>query len=854
MNEIKTKETLTLELLAPAGSYEAFKAAVENGADAVYLGGKSFSARASAANFDLEELQKAVRYAHDRQVKVYVTVNILIADQEFQELLDYLFALYEIGVDAVILQDVGVAELIHTILPEMETHASTQMTVNTSWGVQHLEALGFCRAVLARETSADEMKMIVDKTSLALEVFVHGALCIGYSGQCLMSSFIGGRSGNRGTCAQPCRMTYQLVNQEKENLLVQKNTGEHLLSPRDLNLAEELAELKQIGIRSLKVEGRMKRPEYVATVIRLYRQAIDRIGDRREGSADTPLLTPDEHQELLQVFNRDFTRGYFKENLGAELMSYSRPNNRGTRLGRVARIEAGRLSLKLEAALHSGDGIEFWTGRGREGVTIGKMWRDQIEVIEGLHGETVQIEFFGMAQAGDRVFKTHDAVLMEKARVSFQEGREQRKSPLTIRLSGHVGEKLRMDVLEGERRVTVYSVSEAQTALKRPLTKDYAFQQLGRLGTTPFWLDRLELEIDEGIMLPVSDLNEMRRLAVEELLEDRPRLKLDRHTYRQRVERWKHRQSEERTGVQRIKSDMPQISVAVSDVETLQAAIQAGAKRILIGGEHWRSRRGFSLEEIRSSFEKCRKQGIECVWRLPRILNQAQSESLLADLKKAAGWADKPKLMVSNLGELEIMKAVVRDWPFEIDYSLNVFNEASLAYFLRLGAKGVTLSPELHHEQLAQLAKWQRVELLAFGDLEMMVSEYCPVGATLGGKKGQHCTGTCVQEPHFLRDRMRYDFPVETDQECRMHLFNVKVLNLYEELAQIRRMGFSTIRLQLTRQTPGQVQKIVRLFVEAWDKLYEGKRTAWSSEEGMAELAFLFPDGFTKGHFFRGVL
>lgn len=849
MNERKTKETLPLELLAPAGSFEAFKAAVENGADAVYLGGKNFGARASAANFDLEELQKAVRYAHERQVKVYVTVNILIADQEFKELLDYLFALHEIGVDAVILQDVGVAELIHTILPEMETHASTQMTVNTSWGVHHLETLGFCRVVLARETSAAEMKIIADKTPLDIEVFVHGALCIGYSGQCLMSSFIGGRSGNRGTCAQPCRMTYQLVNKEKENLLVQKKLGEHLLSPRDLNLAEELADLKQIGIHSLKIEGRMKRPEYVATVIRLYRQALNRTEDQREGS---PLLTTEEHQELLQVFNRDFTSGYLRGNLGAELMSYSRPNNRGTRLGRVARIDAGRLSLKLEATLHPGDGIEFWTGRGREGVTIGKIWKDETEVVEGLHGETVQIEFFGMAQPGDRVFKTNDAMLMEKARVSFQEGREQRKSPLTMRLSGQVGEKLRMDVMESERKVTVYSVGIAQTALKRPLTWDYAFQQFGRLGTTPFWLDKLELEVDAGIMLPVSDLNEMRRLAVEKLLRVAAQPKVDRHTYGQRIERWKQRQAEERVGL--IGSDSPQISVAVSDIETLQAALKSGANRVLIGGEHWRSRRGFSLEEIRSSFERCETIGVDCAWRLPRVLNQAQSASLLSDLNQAAGWAKKPKLMISNLGELEIMRAVDANWPFEIDYSLNVFNEASLAYFLRLGAKRVTLSPELHHEQLSPLARWQGVELLAFGDLEMMVSEYCPVGATLGGKKGQHCAGTCVQEPHYLRDRMRYDFPVETDQECRMHLFNVKVLNLYEELAQIRHMGFSTIRLQLTRQTPAQVERIVRLFVEAWDNLNEGKRASWTSQEGMADLVSLFPDGFTKGHFFRGVL
>ncbi|EHQ87367.1 DUF3656 domain-containing U32 family peptidase [Desulfosporosinus youngiae] len=854
MKELITEQSPPLELLAPAGSFEAFKAAVENGADAVYLGGKNFSARASAANFDLEELQKAVRYAHERQVKVYVTVNILIADQEFQELMDYVHALYEIGADAVILQDVGIAELIQTILPELETHASTQMTVNTSWGVHHLESLGFSRVVLARETSAKEMQEIADKTPLDIEVFVHGALCIGYSGQCLMSSFIGGRSGNRGTCAQPCRMTYQLVNNEKQDLLAQKNVGEHLLSPRDLNLAEELAELKRIGIHSLKVEGRMKRPEYVATVIRLYRQAIDRIGDQQDGSEAAPLLTQDEHQELLQVFNREFTTGYLRENQGAELMSYSRPNNRGTRLGRVVRLEHGRLSIKLESKLHTGDGIEFWTGRGREGITVGLIWNNGKEVNGGVPGETVQIEFSGTAQSGDRVFKTNDALLMEKARQSFQEGREQRKSPLTMRLSGHLGDKLCLEVADARRTTTVFSASAAQKALKRPLTLDYAFQQLGRLGTTPFWLDKLELEIDEDIMLPVSELNEMRRLAVERLLKTEPRQRVDKQVYKQRIQQWKQRQADDRARFNKNTDTVPQISVAVSDRLTMEAALKAGAQRVLIGGEHWRSRGAFSLEEIQTSIKTCRRQGIDCVWRLPRVLNQAQSERLLLDLKKAAGWGETPNVMVANLGELELLKSINPDWPFEVDYSLNVFNEASLAYFYRQGAKKITLSPELHHEQLAHLAKWQGAEVIVFGDLEMMVSEYCPVGSTLGGKKGEHCNRACVKEPYFLRDRMRYDFPVETDQECRMHLFNVKILNLYEELAQIRRMGFSTIRLQLTRQTPTQVHQIVRLFNEAWDGLKVGKKGMSASNDGMSELAALFPEGFTKGHFFRGVL
>ncbi|MDQ7092099.1 U32 family peptidase [Desulfosporosinus sp. PR] len=846
---LKQKKSRPLELLAPAGSFEAFKAAVENGADAVYLGGKSFSARASAANFDLDELRKAVRYAHERQVKVYVTVNILIADQEFGELLDYLYALHEIRVDAVILQDLGVAGLIQAVLPELETHASTQMTINTTWGVQHLETLGFARVVLARETSAAEIETLAENTPLDLEVFVHGALCVCYSGQCLMSSFIGGRSGNRGTCAQPCRMTYQLVNQDQENLLAGKSLGEHLLSPKDLNLAEDLTELKRIGVHSLKVEGRMKRPEYVATVIRLYKQAIERIESRPEGA---PLLTPEEHQELLQIFNRDFTRGYWQENPGADLMSYSRPNNRGTRLGRVVRFDSGRLALKLEAVLNPGDGIELWTGRGREGVTAGEIRKDKNQVNKGLPGETVEIDFSGSAHPGDRVFKTNDARLMEKARESFQEGKEQRKRSLKMSLSGRIGDKMSLEVAEGERKVRVNSSNPAQKALKRPLTWDYAYQQLGRLGTTPFWLDRLDLDVEEGLMLPVSDLNEMRRLAVEELLLEATQQTVERSVYRQRVVRWRERQEQERSA-----SKAPlisQVSVAVSDPETLRAALKSGAKRVLIAGEHWRSRHGFQLDEIRSGFETCRKQGADCSWRLPRVLNEAQSAGLLTDLRKAALWPDKPKLMIANLGELEMMRSVDGEWPFETDYSLNVFNEATLAQLLRTGAQAVTLSPELHHEQLAPLAKWGRTEYLVFGDLEMMVSEYCPVGSTLGGKQGDRCAGICRKEPHYLRDRLRYDFPIEMDLECRMHLFNVKLLNLYEELPQIKRMGVSNIRLQLTRQSPEQVRQIVRIFLEAWDGLQLGKRALWTPDEGMAELSALFPQGFTKGHFFRGVL
>lgn len=854
-----------MELLAPAGSYEAFKAAVENGADAVYLGGKSFNARASAANFDRDELRRVVQYAHERQAAVYVTVNILIADQEFSELFDYLYSLYEVGVDAVIIQDIGVAALLQSILPEIERHASTQMTINNTWGVRHVEKLGFKRVVLARETSAEEMKKISEHTELDIEGFVHGALCVCYSGQCLMSSFIGGRSGNRGTCAQPCRLTYKLVNEEKKDLLAEANLGEHLLSPRDLNFVEELHELKRVGVYSLKVEGRMKRPEYVATVIRIYRNALNHIlAEDRENL--TSGVSEEEKTELLQIFNRDFSQAYFHGHPGAELMSYSRPNNRGIRLGRITQNNGKRMEIKLEAYLRPGDGIEVWTSRGREGITVGQVWKGKTEVTEGKPGELVQIEFAGKGRPGDRVFKTYDELLMERARQSFQEGKESRKRPLKMRLTGSIGEPMLLEAWDGEFYAKSHSTSPAQQAQKRPLTYDYAFQQLGRLGTTPFWLEALELETDEGLMIPVSELNEMRRLAVEALLQEQTtRDFISPSVYHQRVRDWKkwlrverEKAVETRTNREsrnRSVKAAERLTVAVSDLESVQAALKAGARRIAMGGERWRSRKGISPDEVQAAVKLCDQYGAQGIWRLPRILNEEQSAWWVETLKKAKHWDVRPTIMISNLAELEILKDIDPSWPFETDFSLNIFNEAALAHFSGLGARVMTLSPELEHSQIEHLARWPNTELLAFGDLEMMVSEYCPVGATLGGKKGKKCTVPCDKEPHYLRDRIKYDFPVETDFDCRMHLFNAKRLNLYKELGSIAKSGVHTIRLQLNRATPSQIRDTVRVFLEGWEHALQGEKILeGQAEEVSAYLEERFPEGFTKGHYFRGIV
>ncbi|MEW5897967.1 MAG: peptidase U32 family protein, partial [Bacillota bacterium] len=349
------------ELLAPAGSWEALVAAVQNGADAVYLGGRSFNARQSAANFDDAELARAIEYAHVRGVKVYVTVNTLVAEEELEQAARFLFFLARAGADAAILQDLGLAALAREVVPELPLHASTQMTVHNSPAVAHLRRLGFQRVILARELHLAEVQRIKEETGAGVEVFIHGALCVCYSGQCLFSSLVGGRSGNRGRCAQPCRLPYTLVDGHGRPLADPGRVGEYLLSPRDLNVSRHLPALIQAGVDAFKIEGRLKRPEYVATVVRVYRQLLDRAAAL---GPEKFFVAPEEAKDLAQIFNREFTAGYLFGRQGKLLMSFRRPNNRGVFLGRVRRRENGWLQVVLEDGLNVGDGLEVWVTEG----------------------------------------------------------------------------------------------------------------------------------------------------------------------------------------------------------------------------------------------------------------------------------------------------------------------------------------------------------------------------------------------------------------------------------------------------------------------------------------------------------
>ena len=500
-----------IELLAPVGSFDALKAAVQNGANAVYLGGKDFSARASANNFDREELIEAVKYAHIRDVRVFVTTNTLIKQNEIEDFVEYAKFLYDIDVDALIMQDIGVAMLIHDLLPDFELHASTQMVAHSLEDVQYLESVGFKRVVLARELTVDEIKYICDNTNVDIEVFVHGALCVCYSGGCLMSSMIGNRSGNRGRCAQPCRQKYTMIDISTGEEI--HSNGEYLLSTKDLNTIEDVDKIIETGVLSLKIEGRMKKPEYVATVINSYRNAIDEYQATKKVNISTETM-----EDLYTIFNRKFTKGLILGEVGEDVMNSNVPNNQGLYVGKVVDYnkKAKRLKIKLEGTLKKGDGINLGGG------TIGRIIKGKEIVQIGYKGETIELDFIGEARKNQPVFKTSDTNLIDKAQKTYTQDKEFAKNLIDAEITIKLGEYPELKLIDkNNNSVTVKGDKLVEKALKVALGEEKIETQIKKLGNTPYELDDLKINLDKGVSMPISLINQMRREAIELLDEAR---------------------------------------------------------------------------------------------------------------------------------------------------------------------------------------------------------------------------------------------------------------------------------------------------------------------------------------------
>ena len=783
------------ELLAPAGSFDALKAAVNAGANAVYLAGENFGARAYAENFSRENLIDAIKFAHLRGVTVHVTTNTILADDELENFVEYIKFLRSARVDALLVQDLGAAKIIQQIAPEIPLHASTQMTIHNLDGVKILHELGFSRVVLSRELSLPEIEYIAKNSPIETEIFIHGALCVCYSGQCLMSSMIGGRSGNRGRCAQPCRLPYKLVDANGKNFL-DGSVGEYLLSPKDLNTLEILPQLVSTGVTSLKIEGRMKRPEYVATVVKVYRDALD------------GLTTSDTSYNLRAIFNRDFTTAHLERNQGRNLISDKRPNNRGILVGRVVKIEQNKLTLKLSEKISAGDKIEIWVKVGGR-VTF---------TVENFHVNdelcTVEVDNLRGVKVHDRAFKIFDAELTAEAKKYFN-GEYQRKIFVDAKVVAKLNQPLTLTMTDADGNTfTAATNFVAEVAKNRPLTVDTLQKQIGRLGNSVFELRRLDAQIDENLMMPISELNDVRRKVTDAL-------------ELQRLNRFKPTSSkpQHKTYNPPAKNYDAQTLIAqVDTVEKIQAALDNGADAILFGGENFHNR-PVTSKEISAAIDFVHSRGKEIYLATPRIVR----ESEVAALEKILSTATVDAVYVHNLATLGIAKK----FPAQIrtDFSLIAFNLQTIEALKNLGVDGVTLSPEMTLEQVKSVAKKSclPVECIVHGRLELMISLYCAVGSFIGGVGEKVCPHPCRKNNFYLSDRKNILFPVVTDQFCRMHILNSKTLSMIEHRNDFE--GVARIRIDCRYLTVEETADVVRQY-----------------KFGGAEI-----ENYTRGHYFRGV-
>ncbi|MDD3270210.1 MAG: U32 family peptidase [Syntrophomonadaceae bacterium] len=827
-----------MELLAPAGNWEAFLAAMGNGADAVYLGGKSYSARQSAENFDERQIAAVLQYAHLREKKVYITVNTLIDQQEFNSVLDYIWKLYQMGVDAIIVQDLGLMAAVRHILPDLRVHASTQMTVHNSDGARFLAGQGINRVVLAREMACDEIATVCREVpEMEFEVFGHGALCYSYSGQCLFSSLLGGRSGNRGNCAQPCRLPYTL--KSSHNKLPNIERRAYLLSPADLCLIGELERLQAIGIKSLKIEGRMKRPEYVAVVTRAYREALDDLA-----AAPKKKIGTENQDQLLKIFNRTFTQGHFTGDK-TTFMSMERPDNRGVEIGQVlGQNREYMTSINLKDEISLGDGLEFRGSRGQgTALQVKELEVGGREAVRAGAGDVINLKLGGKTAAGDRVFKTHDVELIKAAQESIEAAREQR-IPVDAEVYLCEGAPLKIVFVDEKgNRAEALSHSPAQAAEKHPLNHEVLRDKVDKLGNTPFCLRNFMVSGGTGLLVPFSDINDTRRRALAELLQ--LRLQAYQKTNMKQNDYLARRQQNLAMASSKSAGIGPDtiLSIAVTGIGGANAAIEAGAGRVYLHLDGIVVKQLPRIDKIKQLIERGRLSGCEVVLALPRIQKpQDRDYRDYLDCRPES-------LMAGNLGSLH--NCLERGLKVRGDYSLNVFNQAALDLLLTQGVTGVCLSPELNFKQLQSFNNLDKVEMLVYGEILLVTSEFCMLREVLGDGSVK-CPAYCQQGSYYIQDQKGYQFPIATDEACRFYLFNSRTLCLIEELERILSLQPESIRIEALREDEEQVGKLVTIYQEAMIDIKDGGKVDLAFFKQKLAGARLSP--FTRGHFNRGVL
>lgn len=883
MKDKRPGKTALPELLAPAGSPESLRAAIAAGADAVYLSGKRFGARRFAANFSDDEIMEGVRLAHAHGVRVYVTVNTLIHDRELKGVAEYLIWLFAAGVDAVLVQDTGVASLAREIVPDLTIHASTQMTIHNSGGVLQAAEQGFSRVVLARELPLEEIRRIADmtrKTGVGLEVFAHGALCYSYSGQCLLSSVIGGRSGNRGMCAQPCRKPYTLVTGDQdeygrpEQLRDLETSGNYLISPKDLCTYQHLPELVKAPVISLKIEGRMKSPEYVAVVVSTYRRALDAI------AAGNWKPVPEAERDLLLAFNRGFTRGYLLGDRHSALMARDAPDNRGICIGTTAKQDerSGTVTVHLNSALipATGDGLLFTDpAKGREdwGFSLNNkpVAKDK---------RTVTFNVPRPVAPGSAVFITSSRDLETRARQVIAHPpadlvhKVSMDLSLTVDTVGGISIGGRLESGSGkEVRISYQPDFRLVPAHSRPLSRDQLEGQIRKSGNTPFVIRDCSITYDGTLFAPVSELNRMRReflaRAEEALLASAIPSEEDVARSRQRLAAAfpENPSGPPAPGWDTETSATPlTLTVYADTLEAVSMAVKECCTSIcfepvfVLPRHSCRAGNGMDFLSIRKQVAEamafCRDAGARFVLKLPRITRDNYLSAVLPEmvLLRKDGLAE---CMVENTGTAYAVRTLIPEMVLSGAAGLNIFNHRSACHQSPL-FRSFTLSPELSRDECRELVHAARTHdcsasfaLIVQGISEAMITENCITEPV------RHCRvegddGT-ANAFFGIRDATGRVFPIHTDGECRTRIGNAVETCLIDHLPAIRQAGISEVVIDTRGRTGAYAGTMTQIYGKAIEQVNNGAGTGDRIKSLKDRIKSLACGGITTGHFLRGL-
>ncbi len=730
---------------------EALVAAVSSGADAVYLGGIRFGARAYASNFNEESMIEAVKYCHLRDVKVYVTVNTLVYENELDALRDYLKFLYNANVDAVIVQDFGVFQILKTEFPDFEVHCSTQMHIHNKAGVQFMKKMGAARVVLARETPI-ELISECTKEGVEIEVFVHGALCVCYSGQCLFSSFHGGRSGNRGQCAQPCRKPYELWNLDKNQRI--KTKGDYLLSPKDLWTVDHVAELIEAGISSFKIEGRMKRPEYVAEIVRVYRKAIDDYFDKKYA-----VVSDEDKQSILKLFNRKMTTGHLFQQTGYNLLNPVRPNHMGIPLGRVLKVSKGRIQIQLSHDLNQNDGVRILSKPEDMGLLAGKIVQHGRLVNAAKAGDIIELEttLKITCRKDDEVVLTTDRLQCETIERRIQ---NERQFPVSLYFNAAVDQPACLMMSDGVHTVSVLSEEIVQRAQKAPVSEEKIRTQLSKLNDSIYYMETFEKSGDDEIFMSLKTLNQMRRDAVEALNEARLVFVRKKQNY----------PDSHFNQFKSVSGLFYEINLD-HQKEALHESDQIFSTQIKSDGIHTK---GYRVDE--------------------------KSALLTGDV-----------IMHTQIGSLNQFKD---NQIWIADASLNVTNSYAIEFLLQQGIDGCVASLEADDSAIEAMCEAfeqrhgfiPQIGKVVYGRRELMIMKACLINAALGNGMKTNCA-LCKTSQYALVSEKGLVYPMSQDGQCHPIVYESELLKDTEKSDKI---CFSIVRF--TNETAKECKEIKKYY------------------------------------------